>query len=332
MISECELMSAKKIYLTTQIPTWVQAKLTAHLSDFEILRLSTDNLMEHKAENVLGLMVRSQTQINTKLISHFKDLKIVGTATSGFDHLDLKVLKEKNIIGFYTPDANVISTADLTMLHILMALRNNFSASMADKNFVWKNQLSLGQESQGRSLGILGLGRIGKEVAKRALSFGFKVFYHDPYLENLNDIDPRLEPLSRLELFTHCDLITLHVPLTQETKHIINWHTLDHFGEDKILINCARGELVNTQDMLKAIDKGILKYVCLDTFETEPLSVNSLLRHHPRIFWTPHIGAHTQQAYEKACFEASNIFVKYFQEQTLPLSVLPPKVAWAKNL
>jgi D-3-phosphoglycerate dehydrogenase / 2-oxoglutarate reductase len=181
-------MSTKKIYMTTQIPQWVQSKLAAHLPEFEVLRLSADNLMEHKSENVVGLMVRSQTQVSPKLINYFKDLKLVGTATSGFDHLDLKILKDKNILAFYTPDANIISTADLTLLHILMALRNNFSNSVSEKNFNWKHQLPLGQESQGKNLGILGLGRIGKEVAKRALSFGFKVHYHDPYL-NAETID-----------------------------------------------------------------------------------------------------------------------------------------------
>lgn len=319
-----------KIYLTTQIPQWVQAKLTAHLSEYEILRLSMDNLMSHNPHNVVGLMVRSQTQVSSKMIHYFKDLKIVGTATSGFDHLDLKTLQEKNIAAFYTPDANVISTADLTFLHILMSLRNNFSSTILKKNFSWKNQLSLGSESAKKNLGIFGLGRIGRQVAERALSFGFNVYYHDPYLENPEAIDPRIQPLGRLELFTHCDIITLHVPLTKETKYIIDKHTLDHFGEDKILINCARGELINTQDLLEAIDKGIIRFAGLDTFETEPLPESSLLRQHPQIFWTPHIGAHTHQAYEKSCLEASDIFIQFFNENKPPQNQLPPKVEWAK--
>lgn len=322
----------QKIYLTTQIPQWVQSKLSAHLPEFEVLRLSAENLMSHNYENVVGLMVRSQTQVNASLLKRFKDLKIVGTATSGFDHLDLNTLTEKNIVSFYTPDANIISTADLTFLHILMSLRNNFASTILDKGFTWKNKLPLGTESSGRNLGIFGLGRIGLQVAERALSFGFNVYYHDPYLDEPEKVNPLIKPLGRLELFTHCDIITLHVPLTKETKYIIDKHTLDHFGEDKVLINCARGELVHTQDLLVAIDKGILKYVGLDTFETEPLLESSILRHHPRIFWTPHIGAHTNQAYEKSCLEASDIFIKFFHEGKQPANTLPPDVAWAKNL
>ncbi len=322
----------QKIYLTTQIPQWVQSKLSAHLPDFEVLRLSSENLMDHKWENVEALMIRSQTQIHSKLISYFKDLKIVATATSGFDHLDLKTLKLKNIKAFYTPDANVISTADLTMLHLLMTLRNNFLPEIYKTNFNWKNQLLLGSETSEKSLGIIGLGRIGKEVAKRALSFGFKVYYHDPYLLKSTPIDPNLQPLELKELLCRCDVITLHTPLTVETKNLINKLTLKLFGEDKILINCARGELVNTQDMLSAIDKGILKYVGLDTFEHEPLAMSSALRHHPKIFWTPHIGAHTHQAFEKSCLEASSGLVQFFLHHQEPKNILPPNVLWAKHL
>lgn len=327
-----EKSGQKKIYLTTQIPQWVQAKLAAHLTDFEVLRLSSDHLMDHKWEKVEGLLVRSQTQVHKKLISYFKDLKIVGTATSGFDHLDLQFLTEKNITSFYTPDANIMSTADLTLIHILMSLRNNFLFQTYQKNFSWKHQLSLGTEASQKSLGILGLGRIGLEVAKRALSFGFKVYYHDPYLENPESIDPQIEPLGRLELFTHCDVITLHTPLTSETKNIIDRHTLEHFGNDKILINCARGELVNTQDLLIALDKGILKFAALDTFDQEPLPLNSAFKNHPKIFWTPHIGAHTHQAFEKSCLEASSVLINFFKDQSKPKNILPPNVLWAKNL
>ncbi len=321
-----------KIYLTTQIPQWVQAKLSANLPQFEILRLSSDNLMDHISKDVQALLVRSQTAIHSKLLNHYKDLKIVGTATSGFDHIDLKAMKNKNILAFHTPEANVASAADLTLLHILMTQRNNFPTVMQNKNFTWKNQLTLGSECSQKSLGLLGLGRIGRAVAQRALAFGFKVYFHDPYIEDYASIDPQLESVGRLELFTQCDIISLHTPLTAETRNIIDRHTLDHFGEDKILINCARGELVNTQDLIEALDQGVLKYAGLDTFDTEPLPEHSILRQHPKIFWTPHIGAHTTQAFEKSCMEASQILIQFFSHQKLPPSLLPPNVAWAKNM
>ncbi len=325
-------MSLKKIYLTTQIPLWVQAKLSAHLPQFQVLRLSSFNLLEHESENVVALMVRSQTSLNEKLIHHYKDLKIVGTATSGFDHIDFKTLENRAILTFYTPEANVLSTADLTILHLLMSLRNNFAYSISNPKFKWKNQLNLGTEANGRSLGILGLGRIGREVASRALSLGLKVYYHDPYLNVGDVVDSRLEKLGRLELFTHCDAITLHTPLTSETRWIIDRHTLAHFGVDKILINCARGELVNTHDMLEALDQGILQHVGLDTFESEPLNSDSIIRQHPKIFWSPHLGAYTKQAFEKSCLEASDVLIKYFTEGHKPRNSLPPNVPWAKNL
>lgn len=321
----------KKVYITTQFPAWVQSKLQAHLTDFEVLRLSSDLLLEHKSEDVVGLLVRSQTRVDKNLIDHFQDLQIVGTATSGFDHLDLKILKQKNVSAFYTPDANIESTADLTLLHILTLLRNNFSYQCQRKDFKWKNDMHLGHESHGISLGILGMGRIGRAVAKRAQAFGFKIFFHDPYIENYSDINPSFENLGKLELFTHCDVISLHVPLTEETRSAIDKHTLDHFGEDKILINCARGELINTVDLLRALDKGTIRFAGLDSFEGEPLALDSDLRNHPRVFWSPHIGAYTHQAFEKSCAEASNSLIYFLKNQEKVINPLPPEAAWFKD-
>lgn len=326
-------MESKKIILTTQIPEWVQAKIKNELPGFEVLRISDSSLASLSLNNVKGALVRSQTKVDKKFISQFKDLEIVGTATSGFDHIDFKFLNDQKILSFYCPEANAFSTADLTLLHLLMSLRNNFSYNTRQVEFKWKNQIQLGSEANKKSLGLVGFGRIGKQVARRALAFGFNVYFHDPYLpENEYSDYPGLTSLSLLELFTHCEIISLHVPLTQKTRHLIDNRTLDHFGEDKVLINCARGELIKDQDILKALDHGIIKHLGLDTFSEEPLSKSSPLWNHPKVFWSPHIGAYTNEAFEKSCLEASESLIAFFKDKQAPQQVLPPNKAWACDL
>ena len=279
--------------------------------------------------------MRSQTFVDSFILNRFEDLKIVGTATSGFDHLDLKALKDKNVTAFFTPEAHIHSTADLVLLHILIALRKNFPYIQNHSEFVWKHQIHLGHETGSHHLGLIGLGRIGKEVAKRCAFLGHKISYHDPYLnysEHETQKSQGYQSLSLLEVFTQCDIISLHTPLTHKTKHLIDHRTLEHFGQGKILINCARGGLICTADLIQALSSGILAHVGLDTFENEPLGQNSVLKNHPQIFWTPHIGAYTQEAFKASCQQASENLIHYFNLQKPPPHTLPPDVLWAKEI
>lgn len=323
------------VFISEDYPQWALSMLRSELVDYEVVQGSVIDLLESvTASRVEALLVRSTSRVDHNLLTALPRLKIVGTATSGFDHLDLDVLSQKSIMTFHTPDANAAATADLTLWHILSVLRNLKSQTL--NALKWRPELPRGHNAENLSLGILGMGRIGKHVARRAQALGMSLFYHDPYIDHeelqSSFLNLNAQPMGLLELFTHCDVITLHLPLTRKTHHIINEKTLEHFGHDKILVNCARGELVHTQAVLKALDSGILTSVALDTFEVEPLEPSSPLRQHPRVYWTPHIGAYTEEAFHQSCQEAIQTVIDFLNFQKSPPAPLPPAAAWVEDL
>ncbi len=325
------------IFVTEDYPQWALTLLRTELPNYNVVQGSLVTLFDNQelCSCVEALLVRSTSTVDHKLLNFTPQLKAVGTATSGFDHLDLKALKEKNIVAFHTPDANADSTADLTLWHILSVSR--FLNTSQLKKAQWRSDLPRGKNLHSLSLGVLGMGRIGRRVAQRAQAFGMSIFYHDPYIEHeeLGSATWNLaaaEPLGLLELFTHCDVITLHLPLTGKTRHIINEKTLEHFGNDKILVNCARGELIQTSALLKALDTGVLTHAALDTFEVEPLEALSPLREHPQVQCTPHIGAYTEQSFNRSCQEAVELLSKFLKSNQIPPSTLPPTTLWAEEL
>lgn len=317
-----------KILVCDSYPVAIITALESKLGNYLVQSSNRNEILKKTDDQVVGLLVRSATKVDDKICAQLPNLKIVGTATSGFDHIDYDLLKSKGIYAFNTPDANANATADLTMWHILSCIRNLSSWNLSKMN--WRPDLGRGLDAMGLNLGILGFGRIGQRVAQRAQAFGLNVFYHDPYLEPEEQLMG--QPLGLLELFDHCDIITLHLPLTQKTKNIINDKTLEHFGHDKILINCARGELIRPSEALKALDEGILAALGLDTFPQEPLPMESEFRSHPKIIWTPHIGAFTQNAFEHSCNQAAFVVAEFLLKQQVPDDILPPDVPWAKDL
>lgn len=328
-------MSDRPLVLVTDLyPPTTLALLQKQNHKHEIVNTSVDEIFNNEFANkkVEALLTRSQTRVNEALLKHLKDLRVVGTATSGFDHFDLDLLEKEKIIAFHTPLANADSTADLTLWHILSCLRHTGRQSKIN----WRLDLNRGHCPNDLNLGILGFGHIGQRVALRAKGFGWNVFYHDPYVLSDHRLDPQhfsfAETLGLLELFDHCDIISLHLPLTRKTKNIINEKTLAHFGSDKILINCARGDLIHTQDLLSALENGILSAVGLDVFATEPLPQDSRLRDHSKVVWTPHIGAYTIEAYEQSCLQAVNQLSQFLQSQKTPINPLPPQTLWAQDL
>lgn len=325
------------IFISEDYPVWAKALLQTEWPNFKIIQAPIHSLLnrELSGEDIQGLLVRSTSKVDEKLLEVLPNLKIVGTATSGFDHLSLKNLSAKNIITFHTPTANADATADLTLWHILTSLRS--LSTLQQQDIKWRSDLSRGKNALGLSLGILGMGQIGRRVAQRAQAFGMQIFYHDPYVDQEDLIKSpwdlkQPETMGLLELFTHCDVISLHLPLTQKTQHIINEKTLEHFGTGKALINCARGELVHTSSLLKALDSGVLDHAGLDTFEAEPLDPQSILRKHPKVQWTPHIGAYTEQAFVASCKEAVLTLSAFFKHKTPPAFPLPPAADWAEDI
>ncbi len=242
------------------------------------------------------LIVRSATKVTRNVIENAKKLKIIGRAGVGLDNIDLEAAKEKNIKVLNSPESSSVSVAELTILFILAALRRLPQAHISMSKGKWEKKKFMGKELKGKKVGIIGFGRIGKEVAKRIKCFEAEILVFDPYL---NCIEDGKLVLSLEELFSSCDIITIHAPLTESTRNMINKNVFEKAKRGIIIVNCARGEIINERDLLWALNEGIVSVACLDVYEKEPPENKELLSHE-NVILTPHIGAQTIEAQEKA--------------------------------
>lgn len=244
------------------------------------------------------LVVRSATKVTADVIEAGRKLKIIARAGVGLDNIDLEKAKEKGITVLNTPAASSISVAELTIGMMFALSRHIVKGTMDLKEGKWTKKQLKGLELTGKTLGIIGLGRIGREVAKRACGIGMKVIGYDPFVKEM-DIDVELVELD--ELYKRADYITVHVPLTSETKHLINKEAIDKMKKGVFILNCARGGVVDEKALLDALKDGKIAGAGLDVFETEPPTsdVERELLSLPNVVATPHIGASTKEAQKR---------------------------------
>ena len=274
------------------------------------------------------ILIRSQTAIDKKFLSKAPNLQLVVTATSGFDHIDWRACAEKKITVAYTPEANANSTAELTIFLASALLRKTLSQMDNARAGKWREGLKRGEALEGKTLGIVGLGRVGQRVARLAKAYDMKIVAHDPYVE-LEAFDG-IERLAYVELLRAADIVTLHVPLTKRTKHMINLATLEEMPSGSYIINASRGPCIDESEVLVALRKSHLAGVAFDVLEREPpLASNELLRH-PNALLTPHVGAFTHQAFERASNAAVSRVIRF--AEGLPISdTLPLSTPWFEH-
>ncbi len=254
------------------------------------------------------LVVRSATKVTADVIEAGEKLKIIARAGVGLDNIDLNKAKEKGIKVLNTPGASAASVAELTMGMMFALSRHIARGTMDLKEGKWTKKQLKGVELNGKTLGIIGLGRIGREVAKRAIALGMKVIAYDPFVKE-TDMDVELVKFDKL--LSSADYITVHVPLIPETKHLINEKAFEKMKEGVFVINCARGGIVDEAALLKALKEGKVAGAGMDVFETEPPTsdVEKELLSLPNVVATPHIGASTKEAQKRVGKEiVSRIF------------------------
>ncbi len=260
----------------------------------ERTNLSKDEIVEC-IKDYHALIVRSKTQVTKDIIEAGLKLKVIGRAGVGVDNIDVETATKRGIIVTNTPDANTISTAELTMAMMLALSRHIYQATASLKNNKWMKEKFTGVELYGKTLGIIGLGRIGIQVAKRALSFGMRILAYDPFvsLERARKIEVELVGLN--ELLKRADFITLHATLNDETKHMLGEKEFKLMKDGVRIINCARGGLINEMVLYKYLKVGKVAGCALDVFEKEPPDNNPLIGL-DNVIATPHIGASTDEA------------------------------------
>ena len=251
-----------------------------------------------------AIIVRSATKLTKDVIEEGHHLKVIGRAGVGIDNVDLDAATKKGIIVMNTPEGNTVSTAEHTMSLLLALARNIPQAHESVHKGEWKRTRFVGAELDGKVLGIIGVGRIGREVAKRAKAFGMRVIAHDPFIATESIRQLGIEFVGLEELFRASDFITLHVPGTKQTERMINRKTLALMKKGVFVVNCARGSLVDEKALYEALKSGRVRGAALDVFETEPPNQNPLLGL-DQVVVTPHLGAATQEAQEQVALSVA---------------------------
>ncbi len=274
-----------------------------------------------------AIIIRSGTKVTADIIEAGTKLKVIGRAGVGVDNVDLPAATKRGIIVMNTPEGNTISTAEHTF-SMLMALARNIPQAVASvKNAEWKRTAFLGTELNGKTLGVVGFGRIGREVVKRALAFNMKVVAYDPFIAKGSNIDGlQVEFLDFKELLKAADFITVHTPLTPETKYLFNNETLKLCKKGVKLINCARGGIMEEKALVDAINSGIVSGVALDVFETEPPTADNPLLKMKQVITTPHLGAATQEAQENVAIDVVKQVVDALNERAIKNAVNLPSL------
>ena len=258
--------------------------------DFDYKPDITPEELKKVIKDYEGIIVRSRTKVKKEIIEAATKLKVIGRAGVGLDNIDLVAAEEKGITVMNTPGATSISVAELTIGLMLSLLRFIPQAHASTSAGKWEKKQFKGKELYGKTLGLIGIGRIGREVAKRCRSFGMKIIAYDPYIDK-SDIALLV---SLDELLSKSDIISIHTPLTPETKHMINKEIFDKVKDGAILVNCARGGIVDEDALYEALKSGKLSGAAMDVYEKEPPGEHKLFTLNNFIA-TPHIGAQTKE-------------------------------------
>ncbi len=258
-------------------------------------KLTPEQLLNCAGEYI-ALIVRSSTKVTKEVISAGKNLKYIGRAGVGVDNIDVDAATKKGIVVINTPGGNTISTAEHTFSMMLALSRNIPQANISLKSGVWDRKKWMGVELQGKTIGIIGLGRIGTEVAKRASVFGMRVLAYDPFisLDKASKMDIELVQLNTL--LDKADYITVHVPLTEETKYIIGAKELSITKKGVRIINCARGGIIDETALAEAIKSKQVAGAAFDVYEKEPPQKEHPFYSLENVIMTPHLGASTEEA------------------------------------
>lgn len=329
-----------KLFITRELPGDAISKLKNYY-DVEVWSKSTPpprDVLLQKVKDIEALACLLTDKIDKELIDNAPNLRIVSQYAVGYDNIDVDYATKRGIYVTNTPGVLTDATADLTFALILAVARRIVEAHrfVVDGDWYrskvpWHPSMMLGIELKGKTIGIIGMGRIGKAVAKRALGFDMNIVYYDRNrlsAEEESKLKAKFLPLE--ELIRISDIITVHLPLTEDTKHLI---TIDHFKQMKrtaIFINTARGGIVKTDDLVRALENKWIYGAGLDVFEEEPLPPDHPLNKFPNVVLTPHIGSATWEARVAMANAVAENLIAFYEER-IPPNLINPDVTRIKN-
>jgi len=279
--------------------------LLAAADGLEVIDVSSEGreALEEALRDAEGLIVRSGTRVDGPLLDVAARLEVIGRAGVGVDNIDMRAATRRGVAVINAPGGNTSSTAELTFALLLAAARRVAEADRSVRESRWDRKALRGRQLQGNTLGVIGAGRIGTEVARRAHAFGMRIIAYDPYLSAERAADERLERVELDELLERADFVTVHVPLTEQTRGMIGVAEIGRMKPAAILINAARGGIVDERALAVALEQRKLGGAALDVYETEPLPGEDSLRGAPNLLMTPHLGAATMEAQREVALE-----------------------------
>jgi D-3-phosphoglycerate dehydrogenase len=256
-----------------------------------------------------GMVVRSATKVTKNVIDAMDTMEIIVRAGIGLDNIDLEAARNHGVQVANTPCATTYTVAEHTFGMMLGAVRQHGPANLSMKAHKWEKKKFKGTELYEKNLGIIGSGRIGLDVARRAIAFGMKVVVYD-IVDVKTDLD--VKQVSMDELLAQADIISLHLPLTDGTRHMISDKQFDNMKDGVVIVNAARGGVVDEAALLKALESGKVRAAAIDVYEKEPTD-NFALVDHPNVTALPHIGAAAGEGQKRAGFEVVSILKEFFQ-------------------
>ncbi|MBI3921068.1 MAG: phosphoglycerate dehydrogenase [Armatimonadetes bacterium] len=258
-----------------------------------------------------GLVVRSQTKVNRRIIEHADGLKVIGRAGVGVDNIDLDAATEKGIIVVNSPAGNTLAVAEYSLGMLLALLRKIPHSHASLKSGKWSRSQYMGQQLFGKKLGIIGIGRIGTEVARRAKALGMEVLGSDPFLSSQRAHSLGIELCEVADIFARPDFITFHCPLTKETRNLVNPRSLAQMKDGVFLVNCARGGVIDEAALYDALRSGKVAGAALDVYQEEPPKGSPLLEL-DNVVATPHLAASTIEAQVDVAVDVADQIVDVF--------------------
>jgi len=258
-----------------------------------------------------GLGIRSASKVTAAVLANPGKLKIIGRAGVGTDNIDVKAAAEKGVLVINTPQGNAAAAAELAIGLMFALARKIPGAAASMRNGEWEKKKFMGVEIAGKTLGVVGLGNIGRNAASRGVGLGMNVIGYDPFPPQMLPAGVKLVSLD--DLIAKSDFVTLHVPLTDGTKNLFNADTFGKMKKGAYLINCARGGIVDENAVLAALQSGQLAGAALDVFGKEPPAPSPLFQHESFIA-SPHLGASTREAQEKVAIELAEVFIGFLKD------------------
>lgn len=274
------------------------------------------------------LIVRSRTEVDDDLLASAGNIKLVIRAGIGLDNVDVEAATNRGVIVMNAPTGNIVTTAEHTLALMFAATRHVAQADASLRKGKWEKKKFQGNELRGKTLGLIGLGNIGRTVAERAIGLHMKVVSFDPFVNAEKAAQMKIRLVGTLdELLATSDYVSVHVPLIPSTQHLLNAEKIGKMKKGAYLINCARGGIVDEAALVASLEKGHLAGAALDVFETEPLPANHALLQRDDVVLTPHLGASTDEAQVQVGLEVAEQIAQFVQDGALKNAINVPNVS-----